>query len=219
MVDRAADVRVGVTPAGTDAQRERILRAAARALAERGFDAARLRDVANSAQVSIGLLQHYFETRDLLFRHAFEWSIADLIDRWRSASVEEPEPWRRFQLLVDELTRDPDLSRRCATWTEFCASAYRHEELRDGVRRVHEEWRALVSEIVGEGVRSGRFAPVMPVETAVRVITVLVDGCDMAVAAGGGMEPPRYAELLLGTARAVLGVREDAASPGPADRP
>ncbi|MHC5260137.1 TetR/AcrR family transcriptional regulator [Streptomyces sp. UC4497] len=187
--------------------REDVLRAAARVLAERGLDAARLRDVARAAGVSIGALQHHFDTRDDLFREAFEWSIEQLIARWRASAADEPDPWHRFELLVQALTGDPELERRCATWTEFCASAARHPGLRDGVRSVHEEWLTLLTGIVEDGVIQGDFVPVLPVDTAIASVAVLVDGCDMAVAAGGGMTPERYAELLLGTARTMFGVR------------
>ncbi|WP_328635308.1 TetR/AcrR family transcriptional regulator [Streptomyces sp. NBC_00356] len=187
--------------------REDVLRAAARVLAERGLDAARLRDVARAAGVSIGALQHHFDTRDDLFREAFEWSIEQLIARWRASAADEPDPWHRFELLVQALTGDPELERRCATWTEFCASAARHPGLRDGVRSVHEEWLTLLTGIVEDGVIQGDFMPVLPVDTAIASVAALVDGCDMAVAAGGGMTPERYADLLLGTARAMFGVR------------
>ncbi|MEU6663853.1 TetR family transcriptional regulator C-terminal domain-containing protein [Streptomyces sp. NPDC046821] len=193
--------------AGED-PRERILRSAALAMAERGFDAARMRDVARGAGVSIGLLQHYFDTRDLLFREAFDWSIGDLIARWRKGSSAEPDPWRRFELLARELADDPDLQRRCATWTEFCASAARRPELRDGVRRAHEEWRELVLGIVESGVAEGKFTPAVPVDVAVRTVLAAVDGCDMAVASGSGMGPEDYAAVILATARSVLGVRD-----------
>ena len=192
---------------GTDSQRERILRAAAEVLAERGFDAGRLRDVATTAGLSIGSLQHYFETRDTLFREAFAWSVDELIARWQQLSVAADSAWGRFELLVQALTSDPDLTRRCTTWTEFCASAARREELRAGIRRVHQEWQTLVAGIVQEGVDSGEFTPPIPVGQAVGALVALVDGCEMGVAAGSGMTAERYADLLLDTARAVLGVR------------
>ncbi|MGW0994867.1 TetR/AcrR family transcriptional regulator [Streptomyces sp. NPDC002520] len=190
-----------------DEQRERILRAAAEVLAERGFDAGRLRDVATASGLSIGSLQHYFETRDALFREAFAWSIDELIERWRAAAVDAPGAWRRFELLVGALTSDPGLVRRCATWTEFCASASRREELGEGVRRVHAAWRALVTEIVRQGLRSKEFDPPLAADLAVGSLVALVDGCEMAVASGSGLTAERYAEVMLGTARVVLGVR------------
>ncbi|MFB7737087.1 TetR/AcrR family transcriptional regulator [Streptomyces sp. NPDC056112] len=189
-----------------DEQRERILRAAAEVLAERGFDAGRLRDVATTSGVSIGALQHYFETRDALFREAFAWSIDDLIERWRAAAADAASAWRRFELLVTALTTDPTLTRRCATWTEFCASASRREELREGVHRVHAEWQALVREIVHQGLQSKEFEPAVPADQAVGSLVALVDGCEMAVASGSGLTAERYAELMLGTARVLLGV-------------
>lgn len=187
-------------------QRERILRVAAESLAERGFDTVRLRDVANAAGVSIGLIQHYFETRDGLFRDAFAWSIDELISRWECTAVGEIGPWRRMELLVDELTGDPDLTRRCGTWIEFCASAARHPELRDGVQRVYNVWSRLVAEIVDGGVQQGLFQPALPQQTVVELISTLIDGCDMAVASGvGQITPERYRRLLLDTARLALG--------------
>ncbi|MGW5169880.1 TetR/AcrR family transcriptional regulator [Streptomyces nodosus] len=190
-----------------DEQRERILRAAAEVLAERGFDAGRLRDVATTSGVSIGALQHYFETRDTLFREAFAWSIDDLIQRWRAAAADASSAWRRLELLVTALTTDPTLTRRCATWTEFCASASRREELRGGVHRVHTEWQALVREIVHQGMQNEEFHPAVPAGLAIGSLVALVDGCDMAVASGSGLTAERYAELILGTARVLLGVR------------
>jgi AcrR family transcriptional regulator len=204
-------------PAGADVQRERILRAAARALAEFGFDRARLRDVSKAAGVSIGLIQHYFETRDGLFRDAFAWSVDELIGRWECVAVGEPEPWRRIELLVQELTTDPDLTRRCGTWLEFCASASRHLELRGGVQRVYDVWRRLMAGIISAGVEQGVFAPRLPASTVVDLISTLVDGCDMAIAAGiGEMTPDRYRGLLLDTASMALGVVR---TPGEPARP
>ncbi|MEU3839369.1 TetR/AcrR family transcriptional regulator [Streptomyces sp. NPDC028635] len=190
-----------------DEQRDRILRAAAEVLAERGFDAGRLRDVATASGVSIGALQHHFETRDALFREAFAWSIDDLTGRWRTAAADATSAWRRFDLLVTALTGDPALTRRCATWTEFCASASRREELRDGVHRVHAEWQALIREIVRQGLDSGEFQPAVQADLAIESLMALVDGCEMAVASGSGLTAGRYADVLLGTARVLLGVR------------
>lgn len=194
-------------PAGTDVARERILRVAARALAEHGFDKVRMRDVANAAGVSIGLIQHYFETRDGLFRDAFDWSIDELISRWECAAIGEPEPWRRMELLIHELTTDPDLERRSGTWLEFCAGAARHAELRGGVQRVYAVWQRLVGGIVAAGVEQGVFRPALPQPTVVDLIVRLIDGCEMAIAArAADMTPQRYRDLLLASTRLALGV-------------
>ena len=57
--------------AGRTDRRDEVLAAAATVMARMGFERMRLRDVATEAGVSIGLLQHYFETREQLGREAF----------------------------------------------------------------------------------------------------------------------------------------------------
>jgi len=59
--------------------------AAEQLLAVHGFDAMRLRDVAQQARVSIGLIQHYFNTRDEL-----------LFETMRTASRRRAQQWVRL---------------------------------------------------------------------------------------------------------------------------
>jgi AcrR family transcriptional regulator len=91
--------------------RVQLLGAAAACLSERGFELTRLRDVAKRAGVSIGLLQHYFETRDGLLREAFSWSCAELIERSRDRARSSSAPWERIVSLLDALLTDPGLKR------------------------------------------------------------------------------------------------------------
>ncbi|MCJ7709339.1 MAG: TetR/AcrR family transcriptional regulator, partial [Chloroflexi bacterium] len=69
MGDRAAN-----NEALRTAQRERILTAAEQLLVTHGVERSRLRDVSEAAGVSIGTVQHYFDTRDRLIAELFDWS-------------------------------------------------------------------------------------------------------------------------------------------------
>jgi AcrR family transcriptional regulator len=66
--------RKAAAPAGPT--RERILAAALEVFAERGFDGARTRDIAERAGANLGLLTYYFGDKEALWRaavsHAFE---------------------------------------------------------------------------------------------------------------------------------------------------
>ena len=66
--------RAAAVPAGP--ARERILAAALEVFAERGFDGARTRDIAERAGANLGLLTYYFGSKEPLWRaavsHAFE---------------------------------------------------------------------------------------------------------------------------------------------------
>jgi TetR/AcrR family transcriptional regulator, transcriptional repressor of bet genes len=54
------------------ARREQITEAVYRLIAQRGFDAVSLREVAAEAGVSMGLVQHYFRTKDQMLHFALE---------------------------------------------------------------------------------------------------------------------------------------------------
>jgi AcrR family transcriptional regulator len=79
-----AAARRKVAAAAEGPARERILAAALQVFAERGFDGARTRDIAERAGVNLGLLSYYFDGKEPLWRaavsRAFEELAADLAD-------------------------------------------------------------------------------------------------------------------------------------------
>ena len=73
--DRATDRRV------------QVLEATVRVISERGAERTRLADVSRAAEVSIGLIQHYFGSRDDLLAAAFEFFNDLWIRGWEGAAV------------------------------------------------------------------------------------------------------------------------------------
>jgi len=57
---------------------DRILRAALDAFSEKGFDGARTRDIAARADVTLGLLQYHFGSKEKLWRAAVEQTFGEL---------------------------------------------------------------------------------------------------------------------------------------------
>ncbi|HLH66459.1 MAG TPA: TetR family transcriptional regulator [Solirubrobacteraceae bacterium] len=185
--------------------REELLAAAADCIAERGFDRTRLRDVAKRAGVSIGMLQHHFDTRDALLSEAFRWSCNELIDRWRRRVESTATPWARIEVLIEEQTGDPALLRHCTMWTEFCACSARHVELRDAVAEVFAAWRQLMAAIIEEGIASGDFRPELGIADIVDIFNAAVDGFEMATAVNARLvSPERFRTLVLEVAASLL---------------
>jgi AcrR family transcriptional regulator len=191
---------------GTRDHRERTLSVAATVLTERGFERTRLRDVAEAAGVSIGLLQNYFATRDAMVEEAFSFTCAELIARWREHAAQASDPWEKIVGLVDELLDDPEPRRHSATWTEFCASASRHPQLVEPVARVYETWHRILLDAVDEGIATGRFRPSMPAPDVADSISATIDGLQMALAVGGGvMEETRFRRLAIAVTERLVG--------------
>lgn len=74
---------------------EEILQAALEVLAESGFRASRLEDVAARAGVTKPLIYHYYKGKDDLVRRAFEWRLAQVLSGMREELGEMGADWEQ----------------------------------------------------------------------------------------------------------------------------
>jgi AcrR family transcriptional regulator len=79
-------------PEGVQAAREKILLAAARLFAERGYESTSLAEVARAAKVSKALIFWHFDNKQQLYLSALQKNLEPYhIDREELAGLEEPE--------------------------------------------------------------------------------------------------------------------------------
>jgi AcrR family transcriptional regulator len=186
-------------------RRTAILRIAVECMASSGYDTLRLRDVASAAGVSIGLLQHYFETRDGLVAEAFRQASEDLLGEWAAAMAADSGPWERLDALVSQLANREDIRTHCLVWVQFATAAAWHPEMRAGFSEIYDKWYGLVLAAVDDGVAAGIFRPALPVQDVVEVILNHVDGCELNIASGTeSMDGGRMRDLTLRLAATLL---------------
>ena len=199
-----APTRVG-KDLSAEERRLQILRAAARCLAQQGYEAVRLKDIAAEAGVTTGALQYYWESREFLLEQAFEQVSIDLLDRWQAATADVDDPWQQIVVLVEQLATAPDVRRHCSLWTEFAVVAGRNQFMRPGFRSIYDNWRQLLTDAVLAGVSSGDFRPALPVDDVVTVLLTHMDGCELQIAAGiDAMDGETLRRLTLELADALL---------------
>jgi AcrR family transcriptional regulator len=93
--------RPPASPQDAEAVRAHLLDAALTVFAERGYQGARVRDIAAEADVAAGLLYHYFPSKEAVLRALFERSTALVLEAFsRVASVAAPR--ERFAALLRE---------------------------------------------------------------------------------------------------------------------
>jgi AcrR family transcriptional regulator len=201
-------VRVGREITAEERRRD-VLRAAVRCVAASGYETVRLRDIAKEAEVSTGLLQHHFETREELLEQAFNQATIDLLDSWSALSGSQDPPWQRIVALIEQLTRAEDVRSHCIIWTEFAAASARYDFLRSGFAKVYGTWQDLLRRALVDGVAAGDFSPVLPVDDVVSIVLAHLDGCEVAIASGiGVMTAERMHVLTLALCRKLLGCPE-----------
>ena len=176
-------------------------------MAEHGYEQLRLRDIADAAGVSIGLLQHYFDSREKLLGAAFTRHCTGTLAALEATRRDSTDSWERISAIVGSLVRQADPVRSARTWVEFVTAASRHPALRPGLTEVYAAWRRMLRQAIREGRRSGRFAPVVPVADAADLLMTSIDGCLLALASGTDViTVERFERLFIEAAGSVLGV-------------
>ena len=148
-----------------------LLDAAERLLVEAGAGGITTRRVAEEAGVNHGLVHYYFGSVEQLLVRVLERFTERLVERQRemyAADVPFVEKWRTAMAYLDE---DRPYQK---IWFELQALAWNRPELQERLARVHEDWRAVLTEA---------FAPVrenlglqIPLEALVSLVYTFNEG-------------------------------------------
>jgi AcrR family transcriptional regulator len=159
-----AAVRSDAADASDDTTRGKILATALQVFAERGFDGARTRDIAEQAGANLGLITYYFGNKDGLWREAVASAFAELQRELADTMAALPADDVRGRLeqlthrFIRFVARKPEFMR-------LMNDEGKHESARMRwlvdryVRPMHETLRALIE----RGQALGLLPPIPPV--------------------------------------------------------
>lgn len=176
-------------------------------VAEHGIDAVRLADVAAASDVSVGMIQHYFGSRDALLDRAFHDYCMTVVSRIRSAADSAADPWAQVVALCRTAVASTRMRQRAVTWVDFVGQATRNPSRRRVVQQVYEAWTEAFRTVVVAGTQQGVFHLTESPDVVAEQLVAVVDGLDVAVAMRLRRADQTWREhRLIGTARALLGV-------------
>jgi len=152
----------------------RILDAAVRVFAKKGFFQSRISDIADEAGVADGTVYLYFKNKDDLLISIFEVKMREVVERFHKEISEKKDAAARLECLIqmhfDEFQSNPDLA------------AVFQVELRQSNRFMREykkselkQYLDLIGEIVELGQQEGAFRSDIPVGLAKRMIFGTLD--------------------------------------------
>ncbi len=165
-------------------RREQILAATREVVAEKGFRAMRVADVAKRSGASTGTVHYYFETKRDLMQAAFEWNFHASQARRNPLIDSETDPRDRLRAFLDSyLPVDEVVIESWHMWIELWTAALHDPQLRELNETVYGEWRRTVAGIIREGQDSGFFVAGDPVLLANGLVS-MVDGLALQVLLG-----------------------------------
>ena len=199
--------------------RTRLLEAAARVFAQRGFHAASVEEVAREAGFSKGAVYSNFEGKEELLLALLEAQsearmaeVNDLFEHGDSVEMRLLEGGRGVTRLIE---RDREWF---LLYIEFWAYAVRNPRLRKRFAEHTQTWRAGIADLIARQTEAMDMELPVPAEDLVSMVLALGDGFVIQKLA----DPGRFAEdsyggmlLLLFGGLAALAARDEAGVVGP----
>ncbi|WP_433868643.1 TetR/AcrR family transcriptional regulator [Saccharopolyspora sp. CA-218241] len=180
-----------------DQRRAQIARAFRRLLAAEGFAGVSFSRLAAEAGISVGLIQHYFASKDVLLRFAYDDAVRRLGERVRDrvqegAAAGLPVAEVLLNSLVELLPLDAERDAEYRVRQGLQARALHDEGLAEVARRSGGDLLGYVTAVVDDGVARGEVEPGVDAVLAARAILAAVQGlADQVVLSGADAFPAR----------------------------
>ena len=137
-------------------KRRLILEAAIHVFAERGFNQARVSDIADEAGVAYGLMYHYFGSKDEVLDTLFldRWNV--LLEAIKNVDQDDSDPRDKLyaitSFIVDSYRHDPELMKVIIVEVTRAANSFGRKHL----AKIREAFDGIAT-IVESGQQSGHF--------------------------------------------------------------
>ena len=163
-------------------RKSRIVKATFQALAEKGFEGLRMREIARHAALDHATLHYYFAGKEALISGVLDYIVEDLsIGRSRAKSAQPATARKRlvahFQDLQRQRREHPEMF---IVLSEIEARSMRDPAVRAVMAKNHAGWKAFVGSIVEAGVQAGEFRSDLDVPAATTLIVATLRGFSIA---------------------------------------
>ncbi|OGO46292.1 MAG: hypothetical protein A2W34_02450 [Chloroflexi bacterium RBG_16_64_32] len=157
-------------------RRSQIISAARKVFSRKGYDAATVEEIAETAGVSKGLIYHYFRSKeDVLVATAEAWLDAFKEDTKRMTTAEATASSKLLavqRLHTEQTIKGWDF---VLVQVEFWSELLRQPAIAHHYARMFRNARSLLAATIEEGIAGGEFRPV-PAKEVASLMMAMVDG-------------------------------------------
>lgn len=162
-----------------DQRRLELIKATYHEVAEKGYSAVTLQDIAKRAGVSKGSTLYYFSTKEDLFLGALEWIISVVHERIHEAIASASDPVSKMKAVIGVIFGNAQESRQFfLAYSDFISIGTRNRRFHDLNAKFYEGCCGHDREIIELGMKAGIFCPV-DLDDASSMVRALVDGMMM----------------------------------------
>jgi TetR/AcrR family transcriptional repressor of bet genes len=160
-------------------RRRQIVEATLQLMADRGFSATSVREIAQRADVSLGTLQHHFEGKAEIVFSCLQY----MFDSWayragRVLTTGEP-PLKRLENLIDLVLGDPEADYLWRVYLAFAHETAYDRSLRRAADEAHQRWDGLLNATVQQAIDEGSL--VGEADAIGRELSVVMNGVGVSL--------------------------------------
>lgn len=162
-----------------DQRRQELIKATYHEVAEKGYSAVTLQDIAKRAGVSKGSTLYYFATKEDLFLGALEWIINEVHERIHHAIENVPDPIGKMKAVIGVVFGNAQESRQFfLAYSDFISIGTRNHRFHDLNAKFYEGCCGHDRDIIQLGIKTGTFRFV-DIDDASSMVRALIDGMMM----------------------------------------
>lgn len=166
-----------VTEQAIAERRETIVAHAAGIIAQAGVDGCSYGAVSDATGFSIGMIQHYFRTREKLVHATVEFRTQASVLEWQnlySAGTNSVE--RLHDLLTFAVEGQATFEDAWGFWVEVYSAAHKDEKIRRHVANTLLAWRGIFVQTLEEAVSEDLIHPFHDVDALATLLLAMIDG-------------------------------------------
>ena len=159
-----------------DQRRHELIKATYLEVAEKGYSAVTLQDIATRAGVSKGATLYYFAAKEDLFLGALEWLVSLVHHRIHEAVAAVEDPVEKVKAVLNTVFANAQESRQFfLAYSDFVSIGTRNQRFHDLNAKFYQGCCGHDREIIEAGIKAGAFRRV-DLDDASSMIRALVDG-------------------------------------------
>lgn len=159
-----------------DQRREELIKATYLEVAEKGYSAVTLQDIAKRAGVSKGSTLYYFATKEDLFYGALEWMVKENNKRISEAAAKFEHPVDQAKAIIATIFANAQESRQFfLAYSDFVSLGTRNQRFHDLNAKFYSDCCGQDRQIIEAGIKAGVFRQ-LDLDDASAMVRALVDG-------------------------------------------
>lgn len=145
----------------TEKRREQISEAMLETMAEHGYAKASMQRIAQTADITPGLIHYHFEDKQSILLHLLDKLVDRQHEQLEVELAEEEDPVAQLDRAIDVFLAAGDTARpdQVAAWVTISAEAIRQPNVREAFADAIDAFQGLFVDLIERGVDAGEFAP------------------------------------------------------------